>query len=102
MKGIFARFVGRLPVGRKLLLIYLLDLSAVIYVSGILINEKYIAINFARKEVAGSAYIAEVRDVLSALSVPIVPASDGKASSPAPSDALLAEWTMTLAQAERR
>ena len=77
VRGIFLRFVGRLPVGRKLLLIYLLDLSAVIYVSGILINEKYIAINFARKEVAGSAYIAEVRDVLTGLRVPIVLAADG-------------------------
>ena len=32
-----------------------------IYVSGILINEKFIAIDFARKEVQGNAYVAEVR-----------------------------------------
>jgi len=102
MMGIFARFVGRLPVGKKLLLIYLLDLSAVIYVSGILINEKYIAINFARKEVAGSAYIADVRDVLSALAVPIIPAGNGKASSAAPTNDLLAQWTSTLTLAEQR
>ena len=70
MLGFFARFVGGLPVGRKLLLIYLLDLSAVIYVSGILIHEKYIAINFARKEVAGSAYIARIRDALATLPLP--------------------------------
>ena len=53
--------LSRLSVARKLMLIYLLDLTAVIYVSGILINEKFIAIDFARKEVAGNAYVAQVR-----------------------------------------
>ena len=56
--------MGRLSVGRKLMLIYLLDLSAVIFVSGILINEKFIAIDFARKELRGNAYIADVRAAL--------------------------------------
>jgi len=102
MLGLFARFVGRLPVGRKLLLIYLLDLSAVIYVSGILINEKYIAINFARKEVAGSAYIAEVRDVLTALPVPIVPDAAGKARASVPEPLQLDRWTRLLAQVEQQ
>lgn len=59
-----ARALGRLGVGRKLALIYLLDLTAVIFISGILINEKYIAINFARKELAGNAYIRELRQPL--------------------------------------
>jgi len=58
------RLLGRLGVGRKLMLIYLLDLTAVIYVSGILINEKFIAIDFARKEVQGNAYISALRDPL--------------------------------------
>ena len=58
------RFIGRLSVGRKLILIYALDLSAVIFVSGILISEKFIAIDFARKEVLGNQYIAVVRDTL--------------------------------------
>ena len=58
----FSTLLARLSVGRKLLLIYLLDLSAVIFISGILINEKFIAIDFARKEIAGNAYIAVVRD----------------------------------------
>jgi len=58
------RFIGRLSVGRKLILIYALDLSAVIFVSGILISEKFIAIDFARKEVVGNQYIAVVRDTL--------------------------------------
>ena len=44
-------WLGRLSVGRKLMLIYLLDLTAVIYVSSILIHEKYLAIDFTRKEV---------------------------------------------------
>ena len=53
--------IGRLSVSRKLMLIYALDLSAVIFVSTILINEKFIAIDFARKEIVGNDYIAAVR-----------------------------------------
>ncbi len=64
MLSAVTRFIGRLSVGRKLILIYALDLSAVIFVSGILINEKFIAIDFARKEVVGNQYIAVVRDAL--------------------------------------
>ena len=60
----FARLLGKLGVGRKLMLIYLLDLTAVISISGILIHEKFIAIDFARKEVQGNAYAAPVRDAL--------------------------------------
>ncbi len=62
--GAFTRLLGRLSVSRKLLLIYLLDLTAVIFVSGILINEKFIAIDFARKEVQGNAYVQAVREPL--------------------------------------
>ncbi len=54
-------WLGRLSVGRKLTLIYLLDLTAVIYVSGILIHEKYLAIDFARKEIVGATYADAVR-----------------------------------------
>jgi len=57
-------WLGRLSVSRKLTLIYLLDLTAVIYVSGILIHEKYLSIDFARKEMVGVAYGNAVRDVL--------------------------------------
>lgn len=64
MAGILFRLIGRLSVSRKLLLIYLLDLSAVIFITSILIEEKFIAIDFARKEMVGSAYIANVRDAL--------------------------------------
>ena len=64
MVGRISRMIGKLTVGRKLALIYLLDLSAVIFISGILINEKYIAIDFSRKEMAGNAYIAAIRDAL--------------------------------------
>lgn len=59
-----AAWLGRLSVSRKLTLIYLLDLTAVIFVSGILINEKYLAIDFARKEMVGISYTNAVRDVL--------------------------------------
>jgi diguanylate cyclase (GGDEF)-like protein/PAS domain S-box-containing protein len=60
----FVKVLARLSVGRKLLLIYLLDLTAVIFVSGILIHEKYIAINFARDELRGNAYIGAAREAL--------------------------------------
>lgn len=49
--------IGRLSVSRKLLLIYLLDLTAVIFITAILIEEKFINIDFARKELSGNAYI---------------------------------------------
>ncbi|MEO5795408.1 MAG: EAL domain-containing protein [Rhodoferax sp.] len=61
---IFTRWLGRLSVGRKLTLIYLLDLTAVIYVSSILIHEKFQSIDFTRKEIVGTAYSVAVRDVL--------------------------------------
>lgn len=57
-------FLSRLSVGRKLLLIYLLDLITVIFISSVLINEKYIAIDFSRKELSGVAYITALRPTL--------------------------------------
>lgn len=57
-------WLGRLSVGRKLMLIYLLDLTAVIYVSSILIHEKNQAIDFTRKEIVGTTYATVVRDGL--------------------------------------
>jgi diguanylate cyclase (GGDEF)-like protein/PAS domain S-box-containing protein len=59
-----SRLLGKLSVSRKLLLIYLLDLTAVIFITSILIEEKFIAIDFARKELQGNTYIASVRDNL--------------------------------------
>ena len=44
MFGFIQRLIGKLSVSRKLVLIYFLDLSAVIFVSSILINEKFIRI----------------------------------------------------------
>jgi diguanylate cyclase (GGDEF)-like protein/PAS domain S-box-containing protein len=81
MLTLLVRLVGRLSVGRKLMLIYLLDLSSVLYVAGILIEEKFIAIDFARKELAGSAYVQVVADALvdvastgrSAVAQPVLP-----------------------------
>ena len=61
MLSFLSHFLGRLSVGRKLFLIFLLDMSAVAYVSSILVNEKFLAIDFARKELAGNAYIGELR-----------------------------------------
>ena len=59
-----AGWLGKLSVGQKLTLIYLLDLTAVIYVSSILIQEKYLAIDFARKEIVGANYTDSVRATL--------------------------------------
>ncbi|HOE43430.1 MAG TPA: EAL domain-containing protein, partial [Rhodoferax sp.] len=71
-----AAWLGRLSVSRKLTLIYLLDLTAVIYISGILIHEKYLAIDFARKEIVGIAYSDSVRELLMAAirPAPLAPA----------------------------
>ncbi len=93
MTSYLLRAIGQLPVGRKLLLIYLLDLTAVIYISGILINEKYISIDFSRKELAGNAYIAQVRDVLVALPTPL---PTPPASSSAPAEAAVADAPLHL------
>lgn len=93
-RNLFFRFLGRLRVGRKLLLIYLLDLSAVLYISGILIHEKYIAIDFSDKELVGNAYVAAVHDAL----VDFALAGAGKPQTPAQLQRT-ASW---LADAERR
>ncbi|TLD44500.1 MAG: putative signaling protein [Accumulibacter sp.] len=61
MRRLFLHFIARLSVARKLILIYGLDLSAVLFVSMILINEKFIAIDFARKEIVGNEYIGALR-----------------------------------------
>ncbi|MBY0466225.1 MAG: HAMP domain-containing protein, partial [Burkholderiales bacterium] len=66
MMSRFSVWLGRLGVGRKLMLIYLLDLSAVIYVSGLLISEKLGSIDFTRKEEVGAAYVEAVRQNLMA------------------------------------
>jgi diguanylate cyclase (GGDEF)-like protein/PAS domain S-box-containing protein len=75
----FAALVGRLSVSRKLMLIYILDLTAVIFITSILIEEKFIAIDFARKELVGNTYISTTRDAL----FEIVAINDGKDSSEA-------------------
>ncbi len=77
-----ARRLSNLGVGKKLLLIYLLDLSTVIFISSILIHEKYIAIDFSRKELAGTAYIEALRPTLIALarSTPVPDASEAVAA----------------------
>ena len=75
MKKRITKLIGGLTVGRKLALIYFLDLTAVIFISGILIHEKFIAINFSDKEVLGNHYIAAVRDALIAIVPPSPPDS---------------------------
>ena len=98
MLTLIIRAIGQLPVGRKLLLIYLLDLTADIYVSSILISEKYISIDFSRKEVAGNAYIAAVRDVLVALPTPLPPVKAGDPGADAAATRLdRVEWEPRLA-----
>jgi diguanylate cyclase (GGDEF)-like protein/PAS domain S-box-containing protein len=83
-----SHWLGRLSVGRKLTLIYLLDLSAVIYVSGILIHEKFLAIDFARKEVVGTAYTEVVRrNLMGTFVVPRLPTAEEQANLQALDDA---------------
>ncbi|BCQ28923.1 EAL domain-containing protein (plasmid) [Caballeronia sp. NK8] len=65
----FFKLLAHLRVGHKLLLIYLLDLSAVIYISGILIHEKYLAIDFSNKEIVGSAYVHEVEHSITSIAM---------------------------------
>lgn len=77
--SLLRRGLGRLSVGRKLILIFLLDMTAVAFISGILVNEKYLAINFARKEVAGNAYIAQAREALIAVGSGFAAAPEGTA-----------------------
>lgn len=72
--NILAALVRRLSVSRKLMLIYLLDLTTVIFITSILINESYIAIDFARKEIVGNSYIISVRHAL----LTILDVHDGK------------------------
>ncbi len=59
--------ISRISVSGKLLLIYALDMIAVVFLGFSLAEEKYISINFARKEVAGNAYIDASRDTLFAI-----------------------------------
>src|SRR5262245_4992172 len=54
----------RLRLAHRLLLIYLLSFLAVAVLAYGLIAEKYIAIDFALKELRGNAYVAVVRDAL--------------------------------------
>lgn len=67
--------ISRISVSGKLLLIYALDMIAVIFFGFSLAEEKYISINFARKEVAGTAYIDVVRDSLFAVTEPGLPSA---------------------------
>ncbi|OAN49256.1 hypothetical protein A6A04_03840 [Paramagnetospirillum marisnigri] len=59
--------ISRISVSGKLLLIYALDMIAVVFLGYSLAEEKYISINFARKEVAGNVYIDAARDALFAI-----------------------------------
>ncbi len=93
-------WLGRLSVGRKLTLIYLLDLTAVIYVSGILIHEKYLAIDFARKEIVGAHYAEVVRrNLMGAFRVP-PPAAAPQAATTQFADDLQALGAMRSAHDE--
>jgi len=85
--GYITAWLGRLSVSRKLTLIYLLDLTAVIFISGILINEKYLAIDFARKEIVGVIYSDAVREAL----MPLVKSTDGVQFDAAPAHNKLQE-----------
>jgi diguanylate cyclase (GGDEF)-like protein/PAS domain S-box-containing protein len=91
-----SNWLEKLSVGRKLTLIYLLDLCAVIYVSGILIHEKFLAIDFARKEIVGANYAEVVRsNLVGAFQVPAPPAAAAQTARESLQD-VRKEYDMTL------
>ncbi|MEO0034714.1 MAG: hypothetical protein RLZZ501_737, partial [Pseudomonadota bacterium] len=59
--------LSRLRVSYKLLTIYALDMVAVVFLGASLVEEKYLSINFARRELTGLDYIGLARDSLFAL-----------------------------------
>jgi len=59
--------LSRIRVSHKLLLIYLLDMITVVFLGWVLAEEKYISINFARKELVGEAYFTAVRGAVFAV-----------------------------------
>ena len=79
MVGIFSSWLGSLSVGRKLVLICLLNLPVVIHVSGMLIHEKSLSIEFTRKEIVGVAYMDVVRQDLMGV---FAPTPSARASGP--------------------
>nr|WP_222858463.1 hypothetical protein [Paraburkholderia phenoliruptrix] len=51
--------------------IYLLDLSAVVFISGILICEKYIASDFSDKALIGNASVAAAQETLTGFALAV-------------------------------
>ena len=101
MQNYLSRLIGGLSVGRKLALIYFLDLTAVIFVSGILINEKYIAIHFTDKEIAGAHYIAAVsRSLVPLAQGPQAPSSAATAATMASLDDARSRYGTLLYQSQ--
>jgi len=82
--------LSRIKVSHKLLLIYALDMIAVIFLGFSLAEEKYLSINFARRELVGIDYIASAREALFAV------------LAPEPSPTLLSERVQALREAEAR
>jgi len=82
--------LSRIKVSHKLLLIYALDMIAVIFLGFSLAEEKFLSINFARRELVGIDYIATVRETLFTALAPERPPT------------LLTERTQALREAEAR
>jgi diguanylate cyclase (GGDEF)-like protein/PAS domain S-box-containing protein len=57
-----SNLLGTLSVSRKLMLIYLLDLTSVIFISGILLQEKFRDIDLSQQQIAGIGYVTVLRD----------------------------------------
>ena len=98
-----SKFVRDLRVPNKLLLIYLLDLSAVILITSILVSEKYISIDFTRKEIAGNKYIAEIAHTIEIITKNIISNSQkhSQSHSPVP-DTSIDKLKESLVSAENR
>ena len=60
----FSRLIDGLTVGDRPVLFCFHALTTVIFISGILVNEKFIAINFSKREIVGKRFISVARDSL--------------------------------------
>jgi PAS domain S-box-containing protein len=90
-----------LRVAHRLLLIYLLSFVSVVYLAYSLVAEKNITIEFARKELRGSAYVAVVRDAVLAIGEDRAALSP-QLGTPIAGDIALPERLDALVAAERK
>src|SRR5262249_43074078 len=92
----------RLRLAHRLLLIYLLSLVSVAVLAYSLIAEKNIAIEFANKELRGSAYVAVVRQALLALIAERRPSASSRIDGQSATHTSLQDQASAVETAERQ